>query len=265
MEQLLAAIMSSEEEVASQNVDLELLNALSHEVSGTLHSYAILEAAVEQTQKVLGVEASWCYLFEDGVLNLHGHQGLSDQYVAGMQHLTPGDGVEGMAFSHKEPFLRDGVLFHSGQARALVQEEGLRTVAAVPVQIEEKILGVLAVANRHDWVWSSRDKRMLTSISQQVARAIGNSQRFIEVQEKAQNWETNYNVLQNTNVQLTERTQVLEQHVQELQHVKQQIWVALAASQRSRHQSTNTDPYTTDEQLVAILKKALTTMDTKEH
>lgn len=262
LEQLLAAVMSSEEEVANQNKDLGLLNTLSHEVGGTLQPQAILESAVKQSQSALGVQASWCYLFEGEMLTLCEHQNLSERYVAGMLHLAPGDGVEGMAFSRNEPVLRDGVLFHSGKARTLVQEEGLRTVAAVPLRTEEKTLGVLAVANHHDWVWSSRDRRMLVSIGQQVAQAIANSQKFNEVQEKAQNWETNYSALQNVNTQLTRHTEALKQEIEELQQAEQQIWTALAASQKTRRQSPDTQ---TDQQLAATLRKVLTTMGTKEY
>jgi GAF domain-containing protein len=261
LEQLLASIMSSEEEVIGQNFDLGLLNTLSNEVGRTLQPQVILKVAVTQTRHALGVEASWCYLFENGRLTLREHQGLSEQYVAGMQHLAPGDGVEGMAFSRNEAVQRDGVLFHSGQARTLVQEEGLHTVAAVPLRANNETFGVLAVANHHDWVWSSRDRRMLTSISEQVAQAIANSQRFTEAQEKAQDWEKSYQALQKTNSQLTRHTQALEQEIQERHKVEQLIWTALAASQKARHESPNQ----ADEQLAETLKKILTMMDTKEY
>jgi GAF domain-containing protein len=263
LEQLLAAVMSAEEEVASQNIDLGLLNALSNELSSMLQLNAILEAVIKRTSSILNTETGWCYLFEDGMLNLRGHEGLSEKYVAGMQRLSPGDGVEGMAFTRSEPILRDGMLFHSGKARTLVQEEGLRTVAAVPLRTESKTYGVLAVANRHDWIWSSRDRRMLVSIGQQVGRAIANSQMFSEVKEKAQNWEASYTALQKANAQLTKRAETLERQIQELHHAEQQIWVALAASQRARRNSPvkKASGPEGDEQLVATLKRILAAMN----
>jgi GAF domain-containing protein len=261
MEQLLAAVMSAEEEVANQNTDLGLLNSLSNEVGSTLQLEAILDSVIKQTTDIMNAESGWCYLFENGALALRGHQGLSEQYVEGMQSLSPGDGVEGMAFTRDEPILRDGMLFHSGRARTLVQEEGLRTVAAVPLSNGNEVLGILAVANRHDWVWSSRDKRMLMSIGQQVAQAIENSQKFIEVQEKAQNWETGYSALQQTNVELTKRAEALERQIQDLHQAEQQIWMALAASQRAAHHTS--DGSQGDEQLAATLKRIMAAMNEK--
>ncbi|MBI1880682.1 MAG: GAF domain-containing protein [Chloroflexi bacterium] len=196
LEQLLAAVMSAEEEVVRQNNDLGLLNALSNEVSSSLQLNSIVEAAIKWTRSGLNTDAGWCYLLKDGVLALQEQQGLSERYVAGMQCLAPGNGTEGMAFSRKEPILRDGLLFHSGQARTLVKEEGLRTVAAVPLIVQGQAVGVLAVANHHERIWSTRDQRMLLSIGRQVAQAISNSQRFIEAKEKAQTWEANHSTLQ---------------------------------------------------------------------
>jgi response regulator RpfG family c-di-GMP phosphodiesterase len=106
------------------------------------------------------------------------------------------------------------------------------------------------------WPWL-----IITTVSQQVAHALANSQRFTETQEKAQNWENSYQVLQKTNAQLTKRTKALEQEIKELHQVEQLIWTALAASQKARHQS----PSQTDEQLAETLKKILDTMDTKEY
>jgi GAF domain-containing protein len=151
------------------------------------------------------------------------------------------------------------MLFHSGKARQLVQEEGLRTVAAVPLRTEDESFGVLAVANHQDWVWSSRDRRMLSSISGQVAQAIANSQRFTEVQEKAENWESSYSKLQQANAELTRRAEVLERQIQDLHHAEQQIWTALAASQ----QAARANPQG-DEQLANTLRRILDAMNKQQ-
>ncbi len=262
LEQLLEAVMSAEEEVVSQNADLGLLNALSTEVASTLKMNDILEAVVKQTTNILDTEAGWCYLYENNNLVLRGHKGLSDKYLEGMQLLSPGDGVEGMAFTRNEPILRDGMLFHSGKARSLVQEEGLRTVAAVPLSTEQETFGILAVANRRDWVWSSRDRRMLASISSQVAQAIANSQKFTEVQNKAQNWETSYSALKAANAELTKRAEALEKQIQDLHHAEQQIWTALAASKRAARQTQGAED--DEQQLANTLKRILEAMSKQQ-
>ena len=84
MERLLAAVMSAEEEVASQNADLGMLDAISNEIGSTLHLNRVLDAAIKQTQSALKAEAGWCYLFKDGVLVLSKHNGLSPKYVEAM-------------------------------------------------------------------------------------------------------------------------------------------------------------------------------------
>jgi transcriptional regulator with GAF, ATPase, and Fis domain len=259
MEKLLAAVMSAEEEVASQNADLGILDAISNEVGSTLHLNRVLDAAIKQTQTALKAEAGWCYLFKDGVLVLSKHNGLSPKYVEAMQHLDLASGTEGMAFTRSEPIIRDGLLFHSGRARRLVQEEGLRTVAAVPLTAGDKRFGVLAVASQYNRQWSSRDQRMLVSISQKVGQAIANSQMFSEAERKVQVWETNFSAMQQENAQLTARASALAREVQELRRIEQQIWIALAASQKAgkfQNEALEMNPG----DLVTTIKKALTAL-----
>ena len=162
LEELLAAIMSAEEEVVRQNKDLGILNTLSHEVGSVLQLNVILEAAVKRTRLALNAEVGWFYTFEDGVLVLREHQGLSDQYVQELKHLKPGDGTEGMAFSRRQPILRDALLFHSGRARAMVEAEGLRAVAAIPCCTSgDGALGVLAVVSVHNVKVDSRSTLLM--------------------------------------------------------------------------------------------------------
>jgi GAF domain-containing protein len=261
LENLLAAVMSAEEEVASQNSDLGLLNTLSKEVGSTFRLDRILEIAIESTRTTLSAETGWCYLFENGILLMQGHQGLSEKYVQGMQQLRPCDGVEGMAFTRREPILRDGLLFHSGRARTLFKEEGLQTVAAVPLRSQEEVIGVLAVASRRSRTWSLRDKRMLVSISQQVTQAIANSRMFAAVKEKSQTWEASYSALQQANSELVQRAGALERQLLELRRAEQQLWKALAASQESRRASSDASA---NEQLAITLKKILATINEVE-
>ncbi len=266
LEELLAAVMSAEEEVVHQNKDLGILNTLSHELSSALQLNVIIEAAVKRTRLALNTELGWFYAFEDGILVLREHQGLSEQYVQELKHLRPGDGAEGMAFNRRQPIFRDALLFHSGRARAMVDAEGLRAVAAIPLlnPSGEGALGVLAVGDRSARQWSSRDERMLISIGRQVALAVANAQTFNETQKKAATWEAKFSTIQESNAQLAQRAEILEQQLHSLRRVEQQIWIALAASQQARHHRGPVSGHETDDQLVTVLKKALETLSKQE-
>jgi signal transduction protein with GAF and PtsI domain len=198
----------------------------------------VLNVAIKETAHALNADASWCYLFKDNVLTLSAHHGLSKNYLTHMEHLKPGNGAEGMAFSRNESVFRDGLLFHSGKARTVVKDEGLRTIAAIPLQNRNIIFGSLAIGTRRTEAWTPRDERMLLSIGRQVAQAIANSQLFSDATEKAQSWETNYAHLQKTNEDLSNRNEALEQHIRELHQAQRQIWTALAASNEARRQLT---------------------------
>lgn len=260
LEELLAAVMSAEEEVVHQNKDLGLLNTLSHEVGSVLQLTPLLEAALKQTKVVLNVEAAWVYFNENGLLLLQAHDGLSENYVQQMQQLKPGDGAEGMVLSRREPILRDALLFHSGRSRAVVEAEKLRAIAAVPLLSpnSDHVFGVLAIGQHTPREWSGRDKHMLVSISRQVAQAVTNSQMFHEAQQKVESWEVKYSAIEQSNAQLIARANELEKQVQALRLAEQQIWTALAASSQARHRGHNrASDSLVDDHLVATLKRAL--------
>lgn len=263
LEDLLAAVMSAEEEVVHQNKDLGLLNTLSREVGSVLQLNPLLEAALKQTKVALNVEAAWVYFNENGLLVLQAHNGLSETYVRQMQQLKPGDGAEGMALSRREPILRDALLFHSGRARTVVEAEKLRAIAAVPLLSPngDHVLGVLAIGQYTSREWSGRDKHMLVSISRQVAQALANSWMFHEAQQKVETWEAKYSAIEQSNAQLIARANELEKQVQTLRQAEQQIWTALAASSQARHRHGSAkSSELVDDQLVATLKKALDTL-----
>ena len=214
LEHLLEAMMSAEEEVVNYNADLDLLNQLSGELAETLNLSRILQKAIDQTISAVEAETGWIYLYEDEQLVLYDHKGLSDQYVIGMKYLKPGNGVDGMAFSRNEAMSRDTLLFLSGESREIVKEEGIRNVSAVPLIVGDKPFGVLAVGKRSETqMWTNRDERMLTSISQRVAQAILNARMFTELQYKASDLETQNITLQRNATQLSYDFGVLKQQI----------------------------------------------------
>jgi transcriptional regulator with GAF, ATPase, and Fis domain len=257
LEHLLSALMSAEEEVVKHNKDLGLLDTLSTEMGGSLHLSHILNSAIGKTITALQAKVGWCYLFRNGVLTLSAHQGLSGRYVEGMKHLNPGNGVEGMAFTRNEPILRDGLLFHSGRARELVQQEGLRSVAAVPLQTQDSPFGVLAVAAGEDRVWSSRDERMLASIGQRVSQAIRNAQIFDEIRYKAQALENRNTMLQRTNTELIEEFETMKTQLREILRMQERAWTYVASGSHGQPPSYGIEVRPSNSEIASALRRAL--------
>jgi GAF domain-containing protein len=260
LEQLLAAMMAAEEEMASHSQDLDFLSTLSNEVSSTLHLNRVLNSAIKQTMTALKAEAGWCYVLEGDMLALTQQQGLSGRYTEQLKYLKPGDGTEGMAFIRNEPMLRDALLFHNEEMRALVTAERLRTVAACPLISEGKPFGVLAVGARQDRSWSSRDERMLISISQQVAQAAMNAQKFTEAEGKTHALEARNKMLQNLNYQQAEEVERLKAQTREILRLQERFWTDHAALKkaRSKTHNENGDPLDLEySQILASLRRAL--------
>jgi len=258
LEKLLEAVMSAEEEVIQQNEDLGILNTLSGEIGGTLHPSKILQSAVEQTMSAVGAESGCVYLVDGDSLTLLEAKGFSKGYVNAMRRLTPGSGAEGMAFSRNEPIFRDSVLFHSGRNREVVREEGLRTVAAVPLVAGSSPFGVLSVATRQTRIWSMRDERMLISIGQRVAQAILNAQMFTNLQSKANNLENRNMKLQHNAFQLYEDFKVLKQQIGEILKHQQRIWLTIPnANDTGQVTVQQREMIQSSEHVITVIRRAL--------
>ncbi len=259
LERLLEAIMTAEEEVMRYNDDLNVLNQFSGELAGTLNMKKILARSIEQVRTALNAETGWIYLFEQECLVLYDHQGLSESYVQGLRYLKPGNGVDGMAYARNECIMRDNILFHDGQGRKLVQEEGLRFVLAVPLSLADKPFGVLAVGNRSTTgQWTDRDERMALSIGQRVSQAILNARMFSDLQDKAYDLEQKNSVLQNNANQISNDFVVLKQQIAEILKFQEKIWLTLPNTEDPRDiLKTRGEMLQSGEQVIFMLKRAL--------
>jgi len=183
-----------------------------------------LQCAVDQTRHTLKTDAAWLYLLSDrNQLELQAHNGLSTDYVRGMQGVKLGVGIEGrVALNNKSQFVEsvaDDVQGH----KIWVDKEKLQALAAVPItrpgveagQTQANVIGVLATGKRANaYMWTPREVRLLTSIANQVAPAIDNAHLYSKVQEGEVGLRVGNEVLQEINDMLLEKNANLEGFIQ---------------------------------------------------
>ena len=252
LESLLAAMMNVEDEIVNQNQELSVLNSLSSQVNSTLQLGQVLDQVLDQTTDALSAGSGWCYLYEDDLLHLSRQKGLSQHYAEGLKLLKPGDGVEGMAFIRNEPITRDAALFHDDESRFIVLQEGLKTVAAVPLVQDTKPFGVLAVGTCDERVWTVRDERMLTSISQQASNAVYNARKYTEVENEIELLKTKNVTLAEDKSQLTVEFERLKHQTREILRLQERAWAAQAASSQLDQVVSKSNPNPNSPILVSI-------------
>jgi nitrate/nitrite-specific signal transduction histidine kinase/PAS domain-containing protein len=176
-----------ERRVADRTKELAALNAIAAVVNQSLDLEAILNDALDKTLQVMEVEAGGIYLLGEGagVLTIAVHRGVSPQFVAGADELKVGEGFSGHVARSGEPLVVRDVSTDPRLTRTVAREEGLHSLASVPLSSKGKVLGTLFAVTHGYREFSEQDIQLLTSIGQQIGMAIENAHLFNAEQRRA--------------------------------------------------------------------------------
>jgi signal transduction histidine kinase len=158
---------------------LSTLNEITRQLTSTLEQEPLLRNILENAVNILNCEAGTLFLMDDqtGDLIFRVTAGPVASNLLG-QRLAAGTGIVGRAVQLRAP-----VIENDGQ-RSVARYEGSdkqtgfvsRSLLAVPMQIKDRILGVIEVINRRDGLpFVEDDQNLLTAFAGQAAVAIENA------------------------------------------------------------------------------------------
>jgi signal transduction histidine kinase len=178
------------EELARRHRELAALNGVAAAMNQVLDLETLLADAVRRVIRCLGADGGGIRLLGpgSGQLTLSFTEGMSEEYAAAVRHLGLGEGIVGdvaltgepalLADMQEDPRLQPGVL-------PRLREEGLRSLAVVPLRSREEVVGTLGVVSRTPGAFGKADLDLLTAMGHQIGVAIANAQLFEETQRKA--------------------------------------------------------------------------------
>jgi GAF domain-containing protein/HAMP domain-containing protein len=192
--QLQLSYANLEQTVANRTRELDAVNAIAAVVSQTLDLQEILNDALDKTLQVMDIEAGGIYLLDEagGVMTMAAHRGFSPQFVAEVDKLKVGEGFSGRVAQSGEPLVVRDVSADPRLTRSVVREEGLRSLATVPLSSRGKVLGTLFAVTHGYRAFTDRDVQLLTSIGHQIGIAVENSRLFAQAEQRLQELEALY-------------------------------------------------------------------------
>jgi signal transduction histidine kinase len=168
------------EQVTRRHRALSALYAVAEVVNQPLDLQEILDRALKKVVEVTGAHGGAIRLLDTDTdkLVLTAHQGLSEAYVQGARCYPLTEEIvgwvarTGMA-SLSEDMWNDPRV--SPQIHELLEQEGHRSLAQVPLRAKEQIVGTLGVVARSPCFFDEDDLELLQAIGQQVGVAIANA------------------------------------------------------------------------------------------
>ena len=172
------------EDAGRRRREAELLAAVVRTINTSLDLATVLPRIAEGAREVCRSDMAFIGL-HDAALDAVVFRHWPGARTAGYQsfRIAPGQGAAGLVLATGRPFRTNAYLEDARigpEFRAVAREEGIRAYMAVPIAIDERVEGFLAVANRDDRSLADPDEQALLRLADHAAVAINNARLFAD-------------------------------------------------------------------------------------
>jgi signal transduction histidine kinase len=180
-------------ELAQSVGELKALGDVGQAVSSTLDLQTVLSAIVGHAVQLSGTSGGVIYEFDEAAQEflLRASFRMEKEVVEALQ-ATPvrlGEGATGRTATMRTPVqvpnIIEGREDTAARARPILTRLGYKSVLAVPLLREERILGALTVWRREEGGFSPEVVNLLQTFATQSVLAIQNAQLFREIEDKS--------------------------------------------------------------------------------
>jgi signal transduction histidine kinase len=168
------------QETQQRAFQLATLNEITRQVTSTLEQEPLLQNILDNAVAILNCEAGTLFLMDEqtGELVFRVTVGPVAGNLLG-QRLPPGTGIVGRAVQTRAPVIENDAMRSAIRGNVDTDKQTgfvSRSLLAVPMQIKDRVLGVIEVINRRDGLpFVSDDQNILTAFAGQAAVAIENA------------------------------------------------------------------------------------------
>jgi GAF domain-containing protein/CheY-like chemotaxis protein len=194
---LLTELQARTRELTRSVEELQALSAVSQTVSSTLDLPTVLTTIVSRAVQLAGAAGGLIYEYDEATqaFKLQASHRIEEELVEVLRAapIVLGQGATGQAALRREPVqlpdIGDERTFSAAQIRAVLLRLGYRSVLAVPLLSEQRILGVLTVWRQAVGQFPDEVVNLLQTFAGQSALAIQNARLFRELEAKSRELE----------------------------------------------------------------------------
>jgi signal transduction histidine kinase len=169
---------------------LSVLNTIGAAVSQSLNLEMILNEAIEKMIENLNFDASWIYILDSSgkELTLKAYKGLSEDVARSIAKRNLSAGVTAKIFETGERFVfedfQNDTTYKHLSAGHKIASLGFASASGFPIKANEKVIGVLHLANKAGRHFASDELQLIESIAQEIGVAAENARLFEQVNQK---------------------------------------------------------------------------------
>lgn len=191
----------------SYSKQIEALSKISEAITSDLYLEDILRLIVVVTAEVMNSKVCSLWLLDDKekVLKIRATQSMSQEYLK-ERSLRIGEGVVGyVAKENKPAVILDVQKEPKYKEKELAKREGLVSMLSVPMCVKERVIGVINCYTSTPYTFSQTDVKVLTTVANQAAIAIENTELMVKTRVIQEELETRKMVERAKDILMRER------------------------------------------------------------
>jgi signal transduction protein with GAF and PtsI domain len=171
---------------------IKALSKISKAITSDLYLEDILRLIVTVTAELLGSNICSLMLVEEktNTLVVRATQSISEEYNK-KPALKIGEGISGKVAKENKPIaVKDVLREKEYKHKDIAKKEGLRSLLCVPLSVRGKVIGVINCYTAHPHEFSETEIDVLTTIANEAAVAIENTELMVKTKVIQEELET---------------------------------------------------------------------------
>ena len=172
----------AEEALARRMTELSALNAMAAIVNESVNVDEILNRAMDEALRLVGVEAAGMLLLDEeaGELVTVAQRGMSDELFQAVKRIKLGEGLSGQAAQTGQPVVIGNVREYPGALRAFLEKERIQSAASVPLVGRTRVIGVMNLGTASPQYFDPAGLELLVALGQQIAIGVEKARLYAE-------------------------------------------------------------------------------------
>ena len=175
------------DETEQRAKQLNMLNEISRSLTSTLEIRPLLDQILKSATEILNCDAGSLFMIDEssGDLVFEVTAGPVADNLVGMR-LPPGTGIVGRSVDNAQPIIANDVQHFENWSDTTDKQTGFVTkdLLVVPMQVKDKIIGVIEIINKKDGSpFTIDDQELLATFASQAAIAIDNARLYTQTDQ----------------------------------------------------------------------------------